>query len=476
MTRLGGPAGGVAAFALTAWLAADAGGYAVLSCDRALVAVAAGALLLVILVGGERPGRFAAAQLAGLGLLAAWTASSWLWSESPPAALEEAQRAALYLAAALLVVLAGRRVPPDWVARGVVAGAALVAGWNLVTLVRGVSHPGDSGAQAEPVGYANGLALLCVLGLLLLRTLPRLAWPAVVPPLAADLVVQRSVGALAALLAGAIAYVLLAVPRARAAALAVALAAGVAAPFALRGHERGAYWRVAVREAVANPVAGSGAGTFANWWLRERTAPRSTQEAHSGYLETLGELGPVGLALLLVALAAPLAAAVRLRRPELAAALVAYDVAVAVDFHWELAGVTLPAILVGASAAVHASAPARPASRVGAGAALAVLTAAAVLAYAGSARLAAAEEALAGGDRPRAVAEARAALRFAPFASDAWRVIGDAEGSALAYRRGLELDPDDWLLWSRLAGVSSGAPRRLAEREAARLNPLASGS
>jgi tetratricopeptide (TPR) repeat protein len=102
-----------------------------------------------------------------------------------------------------------------------------------------------------------------------------------------------------------------------------------------------------------------------------------------------------------------------------------------------------------------------------------VLTAAALLAYAGDARLAAAEAALARGDRVRAAAEARAALRWAPFSSDAWRVIGDAESSAAAYRRGLDLDPANWLLWERLAGVSKGEQRRHAEREAALLNPLA---
>jgi hypothetical protein len=52
-------------------------------------------------------------------------------------------------------------------------------------------------------------------------------------------------------------------------------------------------------------------------------------------------------------------------------------------------------------------------------------------------------------------------------------VIGDAESNAAAYRRGLDLDPANWLLWERLAGVSKGEQRRHAEREAAQLNPLA---
>ena len=75
-------------------------------------------------------------------------------------------------------------------------------------------------------------------------------------------------------------------------------------------------------------VLGSGAGTFADWWLRLRTVPQSTHEAHSLYLETLAELGPLGLALLLLALGAGLAGAWRLRRerlgPALLAALVTY--------------------------------------------------------------------------------------------------------------------------------------------------------
>jgi len=167
---------------------------------------------------------------------------------------------------------------------------------------------------------------------------------------------------------------------------------------------------------------------------------------------------------------------VRIREPALAAALVAYDVGAAVDFHWELAGVTLPVVLLGATAVVHASKRGRDVPRTVAVPVFTALTAAALLAYAGAARLASAQDALRRGDRISAVAEARSALRSAPFSSDAWGVIGDAESSPEAYRRALALDPNDWSLWARLANVSKGEPRRLALREAARLNPLASGS
>jgi len=471
--RLGGPAGGAAAFALTAALAVDEGGYNAVSYDRALLALCAVALVAAVVWRWERPGVPAAATLVSLGLLTAWTAASWLWSESPPRALVEAPRVALYAVAAAAVVLAGRRVAPVWIAGGVVAAVTLVAIWNLVVIASGASS--DTGAASEPVGYANGVAILCVVGLVLLPRLPRPALVAALP-LAADLAKQASTGALAALSAALLAYLALTHPRLRP-FVAVAVVVGLAlSPFAFRGHVRSQYWRVAVHEANAHPVAGSGAGTFSNWWLEERRVPFSTQEAHSLYLETLAELGPLGLALLLAALAVPLAAAVRIREPALAAALVAYDVGAAVDFHWELAGVTLPVVLLGATAVVHASKRGRDVPRTVAVPVFTALTAAALLAYAGAARLASAQDALRRGDRISAVAEARSALRFAPFSSDAWGVIGDAESSPAAYRRALALDPNDWSLWARLANVSKGEPRRLALREAARLNPLASGS
>jgi hypothetical protein len=62
-------------------------------------------------------------------------------------------------------------------------------------------------------------------------------------------------------------------------------------------------WKVVLKGFDGSPLHGSGADTFANLWMVHRP-PRSEAgtEAHSLYLETLGELGVVGLGLLLVAL------------------------------------------------------------------------------------------------------------------------------------------------------------------------------
>lgn len=395
----------------------------------------------------RRPGRDGTLFLGALFALALWTAASYLGSESPASALEESQRVMLYAVVAAAVLLCRPRA-----AVPAVAGAAVVvACWNLIV-------GGDA-----PIGYANALALLCVLGLVLLPSLPRPAWIGALPLLVV-LVEQHSQGADVALVAGAIVYVL---PHLRLVVVPLAIAALLAAPFLVGGHERQHYWRAAAREAQANPVLGGGAGTFVDWWVRERDVPLQTEEAHSLYVETLAELGPIGLALVLSVFAIPLA---RARRPELAAAVAAYGVAVAVDFDWELAAVTVPAIVIAALAVTDVRSRALRARVIlPAAAALAV---AGLLAYAGNVRLSSAQDAARRGDFARARADATAALRWQPYSPQPWLVLGDVTHEASAYRRAVALDPADWLLWQRLASVESGRLRRLAEAKAAQLNPL----
>jgi len=467
-----GAAAGVAAFALTAALACDNGGFDATTWNLALVGVSSLALTVLILGGASLPNRAAAVFLGALAALTAWTALSYFWSMSPALAPVEAQRVALYFAVALALVLARRHVDARAAAAGVAAAATFVAAWNLVVRIRGVASPQLTGALAAPMGYTNSLALLCVLGLVLLLALPRVALVAS-PVLLADLGLQHSTGSYAALALALAAYLALTRPRLRPALVVIALACVAAAGLSLRSNERVRYWRVAVRETEAHPLVGSGAGTFADWWLRERRVPVSTLEAHSFYVETLAELGPLGLLLALTVVAVPVAAAARSGEPVLAAAVVAFAVGAAVDFHWELAGVTAPAVLVAATA-VAGGGNARRRSARSVAPLLTALIAAGVLAYAGNERLASAQSALQDRNATAAVAEARDALRFAPYSAAAWEVIGDAERSPSAYRRAIALDPNAWTAWSKLAGVAHGESRRLALREAARLDPLAS--
>ncbi len=73
-------------------------------------------------------------------------------------------------------------------------------------------------------------------------------------------------------------------------------------------------WHAAWDEFRAHPVVGSGGGGFERWWLEHRPREAQVRDAHNLYAQTLGELGVVGLGLLAVVLALPLAAGIRARR------------------------------------------------------------------------------------------------------------------------------------------------------------------
>src|SRR5207244_10052878 len=126
----------------------------------------------------------------------------------------------------------------------------------------------------------------------------------------------------------------------------------------LSGSGRADYWRVAWREFAENPVLGAGAGSYERYWVRDRPNAFFARDAHNLYLEVLAELGPIGLLLLCVALGTPLVAAVRLRRRPLvaavAAAYVAFLLHAAIDWDWEMTGLTITALLCGAALVVAA--------------------------------------------------------------------------------------------------------------------------
>jgi O-antigen ligase len=138
--------------------------------------------------------------------------------------------------------------------------------------------------------------------------------------------------------------------------VAACLATGVAAVVAsvLISHNvRTAYWHVAWAEYRDHALPGSGAGTFGRYWVASGRTERigGALDAHNLYLETLAELGPVGLALLASVLALPLVAGIRARRRSwvaaTTAAYAAFLVHAAIDWDWEMPAVTLTALLCG---------------------------------------------------------------------------------------------------------------------------------
>jgi hypothetical protein len=130
----------------------------------------------------------------------------------------------------------------------------------------------------------------------------------------------------------------------------------------LVGAQRAAYWTTAWTEIDAHPVAGDGAGTFGLAWLQHGRVEEigGALDDHNIYLETLAELGPPGLILLLVALAAPLLAAPRaIAASRLGAAATAGYAAYAIDafveWDWELPAVSTAGLLLGGTLLVLAT-------------------------------------------------------------------------------------------------------------------------
>jgi hypothetical protein len=248
-------------------------------------------------------------------------------------------------------------------------------------------------------------------------------------------------------------------------------------------------WNVAWGEVKAHPVLGGGAGSYGAVWLRKRHHPFQVEDAHSLYLETLAELGAIGLALLLVVLALPFVAAVRARTqpfvPFALAAFVAFLVHAGIDWDWELPAVTLAAFLCGIACLLAQRGPGaeslRPLpvrARLAAAAVAAALTAGAAVMLLGNAAVGASKAEAAAGRFGLAKQDARKAIRWTPWLSVGWQQLGEAElalgqlrGARRSLRTAIAGDPRNWVLWLDLAAAEDGFPRTRAIQTALRLNP-----
>jgi Flp pilus assembly protein TadD len=256
--------------------------------------------------------------------------------------------------------------------------------------------------------------------------------------------------------------------------------------FSASGNARADYWRVAWHDVEAHPAGGSGAGTFELWWDRERPNAFGARDAHNLYLETLAELGPLGLGLLVIALGAPLVALRGERTPLAAgagAAYAAYLVHAGIDWDWEVPTVTLAALACAAALLVAArrthGARAVPLAARAAGVGVALLLAAfAGIGYVQATALASARDALRDGALDRAASDARRAARLAPWQAEPWTMRGQAQlargeraQAAASFRRAVAKDGADWFPWYELALASRGAARERALSEALQRNP-----
>ena len=121
------------------------------------------------------------------------------------------------------------------------------------------------------------------------------------------------------------------------------------------GSGRWQFWASAVDQWRAAPLHGGGAGTYEAWWAAHAPFSQFIRDAHSLYLEQLGELGPLGPLLALGAIALSFVVGQsrtrRLEGPErvtaasLSAVVAGFAVAAGIDWIWELTAVTVVAVV-----------------------------------------------------------------------------------------------------------------------------------
>ena len=258
--------------------------------------------------------------------------------------------------------------------------------------------------------------------------------------------------------------------------------------FKLSAGQRIPQWHAAWKEYRLHPLLGGGAGTYETYWIRYRHSAGTVQDAHNLYLETLAELGPIGLALLVVALALPLRTAVVVRRRGLVSAAfgayVAYLVDAAGEWDWELPAVTLVALFLACALLVATrgsrETDARPAWRWPATLAMLLgLSGFAFVGLVGNSALRASANAVQRGRFDEGKSQAHKAARWMPWAAAPWQLLGEANlygghdaEARRSLRRALAKDAANWQSWYLLALASTGRTQRRAVEKASSLNPL----
>jgi O-Antigen ligase len=265
------------------------------------------------------------------------------------------------------------------------------------------------------------------------------------------------------------------------------------------GESRYQFWSAAVDENASKPLTGTGSGTFEYWWTRNGSVPEIAHDTHSLYLQTLGELGIVGLLVLAAFLAAVLVGGGRNlvrasgSRPELAAALagcVAFCVTAITDWMWQIPVLAVAFLLL---AAVLVAADEGPGEDGHAGlklplrAAVALVALVAIVAIAiplASTSLVRKSEADArAGDLPAALSAARSAQNAQPDAASprlqqalVLESQGDFSAAAAAARAATERESTNWRTWlilSRIEAELGDASASVRDyRKARLLNPF----
>jgi hypothetical protein len=266
------------------------------------------------------------------------------------------------------------------------------------------------------------------------------------------------------------------------------------------GNSRYTYWKVAIASTKGHLLQGSGPGTFELLWLPRAPVYNYVRNAHSLYIETLAEVGLVGLALLTAFLLLVIGASVwqatrgpfesRVGLAAVAAACVAFSVSAAFDWVWQVPVLPVAFLFLAASALAPSRADSDyGARRLGRVAARAGMVVAAVLsltpiaiAMATTTAVAQSQVAAAAGNTGLALADARAASRIEPGAASpqiqsalVLELRGDLNQAIAAATRATDDESTNWQPWLILSRLQAEAGHPgaavIAYRRARSLNP-----
>ncbi|MHB8651471.1 MAG: O-antigen ligase family protein [Gaiellaceae bacterium] len=258
------------------------------------------------------------------------------------------------IAIVLFLVLTPRRVA-SCVALAVGAAGAVVAALTLSSRSQLVNGPLGAAATAQGRS-AFYVILVLALGVGLVHAVVSI-------PLARTFGRAVEGGALAVVLAVAAAGVVAAHPVTRFRELKQPVSISGASGNYVTEHllssssnGRWEMWTTAYHEFLGHPLLGDGAGSFLFWWEQHRPIPLFVQNAHSLYVETLAELGLVGLGLVaLVVLTGLAVGIVRVLRADralggslaaLCASFAAFAFGAGVDWLWQIPAVTAVGVVV----------------------------------------------------------------------------------------------------------------------------------
>jgi O-antigen ligase len=270
------------------------------------------------------------------------------------------------------------------------------------------------------------------------------------------------------------------------------------------GSGRWQFWGVAIDAFQDQPVHGIGAGAYADFWNQHAPISRVTGDAHSLYLEQLGELGPLALLLVLgIVLLPPVISLARGAKnlmvdPQRAAAVAvvaAGATSAAVDWTWEVPVAFGTVVVALALLSGPALGPEEEAGEdadrrslltwgiasIAAGSIAIVLGA---LIFLSDREVRASQAAADDGNLASAADDARSAIALQPWAAEprlqlalVQESAGDLDGAAKTAAEASDRAGDDWKIWlvrARIAtrqGQIDAAEGDLSEAQ--RLNPRA---